>query len=163
MRYDVGMAKEEGFAGLPTGLGPQTAGVMTGAHLHSAVPQVEPEDYQEFRLPKSCSGQRWVKSGRPDDDLTFGLTEMTTQKQLRAAKLMGARMDFGAMQLEQLMQCIYVIGGKLTRGNRQEIEKWLDDIGSKNNDIVTRCHSEMTSATESESQEVLEAGKWKSG
>jgi hypothetical protein len=160
--------REDGFAGLPSAA-PQSSGAMTAGHLAGAVagphiPNHTGRPYKRFTLPKEIVGAEWATSGFIDDDLTFGMTEITTEQRIRAAKLAGgAKMDFQAVSLEQTYQCIYMIGGKLTNNNRTVIRNWFGAIGPKGQDIVERLFAEMTSATENDVQAVMSNSSWEQG
>lgn len=161
-------AIDEGFAGLSQARQPGT-GVMTGASLEGAaqsahVPLHRGKAYKRFTLPKELVGSLWEPSSFGDEDLVFGMTEITTDQRLRASKLAGgAKMDFQAVSLEQTYQVIYMIGGKLTNNNRSVIQRWFQSIGPKGQDVVERVYSEMTSASESDVQAVMAGGSWDEG
>ena len=80
---------EKGFAGLPTsspqGSGVMTAGTLAGATQGSHLPPHKAKPFQKFTLPSSIVGSAWAKSDFSDDDLTFGMTEITTAQRLRAS------------------------------------------------------------------------------
>lgn len=158
---------EKGFAGLPSG-STQTSGVMTTPSLQGSayaphLPNHTARPYKRYRLPNEVVGSGWATSGFTDEDLEFGMTEITTDQRLRASRLAGTKMDFQAVNMEQTFQCIYMIGGKLTNNNRGVIKGWFEAIGPKGQDIVERIFAEMTSATETEVQAVMGAGSWEAG
>jgi len=158
----------EGFAGLPTGAQSQGSGALTGGHLAGAaqahhIPNHVSRPYRRYRLPDSIVGSGWTNSGFRDEDLEFGMTEITTEQRLRASRLAGAKLDFQAVNMEQTFQCIYMIGGKLTNNNRGVIKGWFEAIGPKGQDVVERIFAEMTSATETEVQAVMTGGSWEEG
>ena len=173
-----GTTLEEGFAGLPHAA-PQTSGVMTtpavvaapapaaplpGAASAPHLPNHIARPFKRYTLTKDLVGAGWRTSDFADGDLEFGMTEITTEQRLRASRLAGgAKMDFQAVNLEQTYQTIYMIGGKLTNNNRAVIKGWFEAIGPKGQDVVERIFAEMTSATETEVQEVLKAGEWETG
>lgn len=161
-------ALDEGFAGLPHAspqtTGAMTAGALTGATQSPSVPMHQGKPFKRFTLPKELVGAEWGKSNFGEDDLEFGMTEITTAQRLRASKLAGgAKMDFQAVSLEQCYQCIYMIGGKLTNHNRSVIQGWFQAIGPKCQDIVERIFAEMTSATENDVQAVMSGSTWEEG
>ena len=171
-------ALNQGFAGLPHA-NPQTSGVMTtpavaaapaapvaaaGAASAPHLPGHIARPFKRYTLTIDLVGAGWRSSDFTAGDLEFGMTEITTEQRLRASRLAGgAKMDFQAVNLEQTYQTIYMIGGKLTNNNRGVIKAWFEAIGPKGQDVVERIFAEMTSATETEVQEVLKAGEWETG
>ena len=173
-----GTTLEQGFAGLPPAA-PQASGVLTtpavaaapvaaaplpGAAAAPHLPNHITRPFKRYKLTRDLIGAGWRLSDFTEGDLEFGMTEITTEQRLRASRLAGgAKMDFQAVNLEQTYQTIYMIGGKLTNNNRGVIKGWFEAIGPKSQDVVERIFAEMTSATETEVQEILKAGEWETG
>ena len=119
--------------------------------------------YREFILPADVLGDEWGDSGFNEQHLTFGLTQITVEQQIRSGRLMGAKMDVGTAMMEQQLMCLYTIGGEKIFRNRDYKRKWMDAIGPGGRQVVEACWTKINTIEDAKAEQVFEAGEIKRG
>lgn len=120
-------------------------------------------DFHEFDVPSALLGDLWSHSEFSDEDRTFGLTQITTEQSIRAGRFVGAKLDLGTAQQEQILMCLYTIGEKVVRRNRAQKVAWLEAIGPKGRQVVDFCWNKINTSSDAELDEVFSSGRRRRG
>lgn len=123
-----------------------------------SIAMAETRAYREFTIPTKVLGQEWPTSGFEERHLTFGITEIAIEQQIRAGRLMGAKMDVGTAFIEQQLMCLYTVGGEKIARNRDYKLKWLEAIGPGGRDVVEHCWNKINTVTDGEKDAVYQTG-----
>lgn len=121
-------------------------------------------DLMQFTLEEV--GLRWPRSGRPEADKTFMLQEPTPQIERKAQSRAGLRPgsgDMGNLISALLESTVYAIGGKLTKGNHDNIQSWLRDIGPKGRMCLQNAYGSLASVEDDAMERFLSTGRVPSG
>ena len=114
-----------------------------------------------FTIPISDKNGPVLPPGwrRSDADRTFCLQELTPEREEMAARAAGTSMNFQAVFQELIRLSVYMIGDKRVRGNRDEISKWMKDVGPRGRKYVEAAFNRLTSVAEADIDAFLEGAE----